>query len=122
MATTKPNPKLAYSTVTVRARWTPPCIGEGEGCGSPAVAYVMQMRHQIDGNTGDWFLYATAIEDTVITVTLPLFTPTQVRVAGIDAQNRQGPWSAPCEWYTGDFGPPGQPTTPEWDTTPPSDR
>ena len=35
-----------------------------------------------------------------------------VRVAGVDAQSRQGPFSPPSESYTPAVGPPGQPGQP----------
>lgn len=111
---TNPNTDEPFNVATVRASWTAPCVGSGEGCGSPAVEYVLQLRYATPPDTTDWFTYASAIPDTFVNVDIPLFTEVQARVAGIDAQDRQGPWSLPSEWYMADFGPPGDPTGMGW--------
>lgn len=105
---------LPFNVATVRASWTPPCVGSGEDCGSPAVEYVLQLRYNADSDTTDWFNYASAISDTFINVDIPLFVEVQARVAGVDTLGRQGVWSEPGPWFVADFGPPGPPLDPRW--------
>ena len=108
-----------FNYATVRASWSPPCVGTGGGCGSPAVDYVFQLRQNVDGEISGWGTYASAIEDTSLVLEIPLFIPVQARVAARDAQDRQGPWSLPSEWYVADFGPPGMPVV-TWDVSLPT--
>lgn len=112
---TKPLPVDAkFNEVILRASWTPPCVGPEPECGSPAVYYTLQLMYAANGDTTDWFSYASAIEDTFTTVQVPLFTYVSARVSGFDDQDRQGMWSEPSEWYYGDFGPPAPPGVVGW--------
>jgi len=99
-----------FNYAVVRASWTAPCVGSEPPCGSPAVSYVLQIRYE--GDT-DWTSYATS-DTTYVDVQIDLFVPVQARVAGVDAQDRQGPYSEPSEWYVADFGPPAATLAPEW--------
>lgn len=88
---------LAYD-VDVTASWDPPTTG------SPAVSYVLEISE--DG--GPYVPYATTTE-TQVTVTLQAWRTYVARVAAIDAQDRQGPYSDESSPYTPDLGPPGAP-------------
>jgi hypothetical protein len=75
--------------------------------GSPVHHYIVE--HSVNGgpfaqiataSTGDYTLIAT-VGDTH-----------QIRVAGVDALGRQGPFSVPSEPYAPELGPPGQPGQP----------
>ena len=75
--------------VQARAGWSPPTYG------TPVDHYVLQ--HSI--NDGPWYYYASAIEDTTLRITISYADTHRVRVAGVDAENRQGPFSLPSETY-----------------------
>jgi hypothetical protein len=83
------------------------------------VSYVLQLRYGDD--SAAWETYATT-DTTFVDINIPLFEPVQARVSAFDAQDRQGPWSDPSEWYVADFGPAGTPTDVGWviDSPPPS--
>lgn len=86
--------------VDVTCSWTPPTEG------SPVVTYVLE----ISENGGPFVQVATTeAPQTSVTLTLESWTTYVARVAAIDAQDRQGPWSEPSDPYTPDYGPPGQP-------------
>lgn len=91
----------AAQTVQVNATWTPPTEG------SPVDHYVLQLS--TDGGP-----FATVGSVTVPSYTLELEIDHEyiARVAGIDAQDRQGPWSLPSDPYNPDLGAPGQPGKP----------
>ena len=76
--------------------------------GSPVDHYVVQ--HSADGR--NW----VTVDDTVTQLSYILSAEYgvshQIRVAGVDAQNRQGPFSLPSDPYTPDAGAPGQPGQP----------
>lgn len=110
-------PFNSFNYAMVRASWTAPCVGSEPPCGSPAVSYVLQLRYA-QPDTSDWETYATT-DTTFVDVNVPLFEPVQARVAGVDALDRQGPWSLPSEWYVADFGPVGTPTDMGWVIDPP---
>jgi len=75
--------------VEARAGWSPPTYG------TPVDHYVLQ--HSI--NDGPWYYYASAIEDTTLKMTISFIDNHRVRVAGVDAENRQGPFSLPSNYY-----------------------
>jgi hypothetical protein len=87
--------------VNVRASWSPPTEG------SPVVLYVLQLS--VNGE--QFFTYGTT-EDTTMIVTVTMHNEYIARVAGIDAQDRQGPWSLPSDPYVYDPGMPGEPGQP----------
>jgi hypothetical protein len=107
-----------FNRATVRATWEAPCVGSDPPCGSPAVEYVLQLRYADPPDTTDWFTYASGIDTTHANVDIPLFVEVQARVAGVDAQDRQGVWSDPSDWYVADFGPPGAPMGASWVISP----
>lgn len=94
----------AQTTVEATAEWGAPTTG------TPVVDYVVQLS--ADGGT--WETIANT-PDTIYGVDLETGHSYRVRVAGIDAEGRQGPWSLPSEPYiAGDIdpGPPGAPGQP----------
>jgi hypothetical protein len=92
---------LAQTTQTIHYTWTAPTTG------SPVNHYIVQ--HAIGG--GAWVQVASV---TTLTYDLAatVLESHQIRVAGVDASSRQGPWSAASLAYTPDPGAPGQPGTP----------
>jgi hypothetical protein len=94
----------AQTTVDATAGWSPPTYG------TPVEHYVLQ--HSI--NDGAWATVGTTT-DTLYTMTISYTDFHRVRVAGVDAEGRQGPFSLPSNSYNpseGVDGPtqPGQPT------------
>lgn len=87
--------------VTATATWGAP------GGGSPAVRYVVQVKT----DSGQFATYTT-VTTTSAVLTLESGHTYIVRVAGVDARDRQGPWSAESEPWTPDLGPPTAPTKP----------
>lgn len=92
----------AAQTVDATASWTAPTEG------SPVDHYVLQLSE----NGGPFYTVSDTITTTSFDVQLENLTTYVARVAGVDAQDRQGPWSEPSEPYTPDLGPPGAPTQP----------
>jgi len=94
----------AQTSVDVQYVWTAPTTG------TPVVHYVVQ--HSTDSSA--WVTLGNVTELTY-TLSAEPGVSHQIRVAGVDAQGRQGPYSAPSEPYTPeptDTGAPGQPGTP----------
>jgi hypothetical protein len=89
------------TTMQVSYTWTAPTTG------SPVDHYVVQ--HSING--GAWVQVAT-VTTTAYVLTATIGEPHQIRVAGVDAQGRQGVWSTASDAYTPDAGAPGQPGKP----------
>jgi hypothetical protein len=95
---------LAQTTVEATAGWSPPTYG------TPVEHYVLQ--HSV--NDGAWATVGTTT-DTLYTLTISYDDFHRVRVAGVDAEGRQGPFSLPSNSYnpsqTSPDGPaqPGQP-------------
>jgi len=87
--------------VDVTASWTAPSTG------SPVQHYVAQIS-----TNGGPFLPAGTSETTSIDLALEVGATYTVRVAGVDDQGRQGPYSVASDPYTPDLGPPGQPGKP----------
>lgn len=88
-------------TMNVSYSWTAPTTG------SPVAQYVVQQS--IDG--GAFTTVGTSSTNTYILVAT-IGHSHRIRVAGVDAQSRQGPYSEASDPYTPDLGPPGQPGKP----------
>ncbi len=80
--------------------WTAPTTG------APAVQYIVE--HSV--NAGPWVQVATVTSNSY-TLIAAVGDSHQIRVAGVDADGFQGPWSDPSEPYTALLlpGKPGQP-------------
>ncbi len=89
------------TTLQVAYTWTAPTTG------SPVVEYVVQ--HSVDG--GAWIQIATVTTNSYV-LAATVGEAHQIRVAGVDAYDRQGVWSLPSDAYTPDLGAPGQPGKP----------
>ncbi len=94
-------PAQAQTTVQVTASWTAPSTG------SPVHHYVVQLS-----TNGGAYQAAGTSTTTSINLTLTVGSTYTVRVAGVDAQDRQGAYSVASDPYTPDLGPPGQPGKP----------
>lgn len=92
---------MAQTMVSAKASWNAPTEG------SPVVTYVFQLSEE----GGAFVTYATT-DTTFINVDLELHKTYVARVAGVDALDRQGPWSMPSDPYTPDLGVPGAPSQP----------
>ncbi len=91
----------AAQTVEVTASWTPPTEG------SPVDHYVLQLS-----TNGGPFTTVGSVTGTSYSLDLTVGNTYIARVAGVDAQDRQGTWSASSDPYSPDLGPPGQPGKP----------
>ncbi|MFH1844650.1 MAG: hypothetical protein ABIF77_15725 [bacterium] len=91
----------AQTAVDVTYTWTPP------NSGSPVDHYVVEVS--IDGSA---FYQVDTVTSNTYTFTAPVDQAHQIRVAGVDAEDRQGPYSDPSDTYTPSVGPPGQPGKP----------
>ena len=89
------------TTVNVAYSWTAPTTG------SAVVQYVVEQS--IDG--GAWTQIATS-STTSYTLAASIGHAHRIRVAGVDAQSRQGVFSASSDSYTPDAGAPGTPGKP----------
>ena len=94
-------PAVAQTTVTLEYTWDAPQTG------SPVDHYVIE--HSVNG--GPFVQVGTSSTNTFI-LEATVGDSHRVRVAGVDDQNRQGPFSLPSDPYTPDVGPPGQPGQP----------
>ena len=92
---------LAQTEMPVSYTWTAPSTG------TPVEFYTIQ--HSVDG--GNWTQIATSTENT-FTLSATVGQSHQIRVAGVDADNRQGPFSVASDPYLPDAGAPGQPGKP----------
>jgi hypothetical protein len=92
---------LAQTEMSVNYSWTAPTTG------TPVDHYVVE--HSINGGT--WTQIATANENSY-TLSATLGQSHQIRVAGVDASDRQGIFSMASDPYTPDAGAPGQPGKP----------
>jgi hypothetical protein len=95
---------LAQTTTSTTAGWYAPTTG------TPVEHYVVQ--HSV--NEGSWQTVGTTT-DTEFVLELTNGDSHRVRVAGVDADGRQGPFSLPSNSYNPedpDPGPPGQPGQP----------
>ena len=94
-------PVAAQTTVEVTYVWTPPSTG------SPVDHYIVE--HSVNG--GGYSQIATTAS-TTYTLVATIGDSHQIRVRGVDDQDREGPNSLPSEPYVPDLGPPGQPGQP----------
>lgn len=102
-ATVSAGAALAQTTVEATAIWAESTYG------APAVRYIVQ--HQV--NDGAWETVGTTT-GTTYALDLTYDDVHRVRVAGIDAQDRQGPYSNPSEAFSpsGSGEAPGMPGQP----------
>jgi len=91
---------LAQESVTYT--WTAPTTG------STVHHYVVQ--HSADGAA--WTTVSDNLQATTYILTAAYDVEHSIRVAGVDALGRQGPWSVSSEPYTPTLGAPGQPGQP----------
>ena len=96
-----PATSVLAQEVQVNYSWTAPTTG------TPVDHYVVQ--HSIDG--GQWTEIGTTDENS-FTLSATMGQSHQIRVAGVDAQDRQGPYSVASDPYLPDAGAPGQPGKP----------
>jgi len=89
------------TTVNVNYTWTAPTTG------SAVTSYVIEQS--ID--SGAWTQIATS-STTSYTLAAAVGRSHRIRVAGVDAQARQGIFSVASDAYTPDAGAPGQPGKP----------
>jgi hypothetical protein len=94
-------PAAYAATVNVTYNWTAPTSG------STVVNYVVQKSE----SGGTWTQVGTATSTSYV-LAATAGVPVQIRVAGVDAQTRQGVWSVASDSYTPDAGAPGQPGKP----------
>jgi hypothetical protein len=92
----------ALAQEAVDYTWTAPTTG------SPVDHYVVQ--HSQDGGT--WVTIDENVPSNSYTLTAAYDVEHSIRVAGVDAEGRQGPWSVASEPYTPSLGAPGQPGQP----------
>jgi|GEM_PF-1824614 len=92
---------LAQTEVQVNYTWSAPSTG------SPVDHYVVQ--HSVDG--GGWTQVAS-VSTNSYSLTASVGQSHRIRVAGVDDQDRQGPYSVASDPYEPDVGPPGQPGKP----------
>ena len=91
---------LAQESVTYT--WTAPTTG------SAVHHYVVQHA----SNGGTWTTVSDNLQATTYILAAAYDVEHAIRVAGVDAIGRQGPWSLPSEPYTPSLGAPGQPGKP----------
>jgi len=91
----------ALADVQVNYSWTAPTTG------TAVDHYVIQ--HSVNG--GPWSQIATSASNSY-TLTASEGDSHQIRVAGVDAQDRQGVYSVSSDPYVPDAGAPGQPGKP----------
>jgi len=94
-------PVLAQTEMQVNYQWTAPATG------TVVDHYVVEQSV----NGGGWTQIGTASNNTY-TLTAVVGNSYQLRVAGVDGDNRQGPYSVASDPYVPDAGPPGQPGKP----------
>ena len=94
---------MADTVPTVTYHWTPPTTG------SPVEYYVVQWKV----NDLEWVNFVGTADTTITFENLFEYGETYiVRVAGVDAEVRQGGFSNSSIPYTPDAGAPGQPGAP----------
>jgi hypothetical protein len=95
------SPVFAQGSTDVTWTWTAPTEG------SPVVHYVVAVS--INGGP---FVNTATVSTNIYTLNVEYGNIVSIRVAGVDALDRQGPWSAESDPYGPDAGPPGQPGMP----------
>jgi len=88
-------------TEPVSYTWTAPTTG------SSVDHYIVQ--HSVDG--GAW-TQVGSVSNNSYTLNAEFGVAHRIRVAGVDASDRQGPFSVASDPYTPDLGSPGQPGKP----------
>ncbi len=91
----------AMAQVPVNYSWTAPTTGT-------SVEYYV-VEHSING--GQWTQIDTTTENSY-TLSASESESHQIRVAGVDSEDRQGPFSLPSDPFMPDAGAPGQPGKP----------
>lgn len=91
-------------TTTITATWT----WSAPTSGSPVHHYVVQTS----SNGTTWTTVATQPLTTSYTQACPVGVQILVRVAGVDAQGRQGVYSDPSDPFVPDAGAPAAPSKP----------
>lgn len=84
-----------------RGSWSPPTVG--------TLAIKYRVEHSIDGAA--WYPYAI-VQDTTVSMSISFFNDHRIRVAGIDVDDRQGPFSIPSDVYNSSTIYPHPPTQP----------
>ena len=92
---------VAMAQEDVSFTWSAPTTG------STVAHYVVQ--HQVDG--GVWVNIDTTTLESY-TLSAEYDVAHSIRVAGVDSESRQGPWSVASTAYTPTLGAPGQPGQP----------
>ena len=93
---------MAQTEVEANAQWGAPTYG------TPIEYYVLQ--HAVNG--GEWVTIASPV-DTEYTLMVTEGDSHQIRVAGVDAEERQGPFTLSNSYIPGaEEGAPGQPGQP----------
>ena len=92
---------MAQTEMPVSYTWTAPTTGT-------AVEYYV-VEHSVNG--GNWTQIGTTTENSY-TLDATVGQSHQIRVAGVDASDRQGPFSNASDPYMPDAGAPGQPGKP----------
>jgi len=83
-------------------------VWEAPTYGTPVVEYVVELNI----NGGGWIELARTPNVTYTFTTFEYLNTYEVRVAGVDALDRQGPFSISSDPYTPDLGAPGAPSKP----------
>jgi hypothetical protein len=96
-----PGAALAQDVMSTSYQWNAPSTG------STVVHYVVQ---HLEGG-GDWVTVGNT-DTNSYTLDLSVGVAHTIRVAGVDSEGRQGPWSVPSDPYMPDPGAPGQPGKP----------
>lgn len=91
----------AQDTQSVNYQWTAPTTG------APVDHYIIQ--HSLNGGT--WTTIGTSSTNTY-TLLATVGDSHQIRVAGVDADDRQGAYSVASEAFVPQLDPPGQPGQP----------
>lgn len=91
----------AQDTLPINYQWTAPTTG------APVDHYVIQQSV----NDGTWTVIGTSDTNTY-TLTATIGDSHRIRVAGVDADSRMGPYSVASEAYVPQLDPPGQPGQP----------
>lgn len=90
------------TTINLNYTWTAPVDG------SPVHHYVVQSS----SNGTTWVNLPMQPTTAATTVPAPVGIQIQIRVAGVDAQGRQGVWSEAADPFVPDAGAPGAPSKP----------
>lgn len=95
-------PAQTIDTMSVSYQWSAPTTG------STVDHYVVE--HEINGSNS-WTTEGQT-DTNSYTLELTVGQSHRIRVAAVDAEGRQGPWSVPSDSHSPDPGAPGQPGKP----------